>query len=63
MIKKWQNQLSHHYAIVLHIAIVHDYIFCNEMIYTVLCINSQPLSHVINVYIEAQMMILNKMQI
>ena len=33
-------------------------IFCNEMIFSVLCVNSQPLSHVINVYIDAQMMIL-----
>ena len=30
---------------------------CNEMIYYVLCINSQPLSDVINVYIDAQLMI------
>ena len=28
------------------------------MIFFVLCINSQPLSHVNNVYIDAQMMIL-----
>ena len=32
--------------------------FCNEMILSLICINSQPLSHVINVYYEAQMMIL-----
>ena len=38
---------------------MHYDIFCNEMIYTVLSINSQPLSHVINVYIEAQMMVFN----
>ena len=37
---------------------VHYDILCNEMIYYVLCINSQPLSDVINVYIDAQLMIL-----
>ena len=45
-------------AIVLLIATVHYDIFCNEMIFSVLCIKSQPLSHVINVYIDAQLMIL-----
>ena len=33
-------------------------ILCKEMIYSVLCINSQPISDVINVYIDAQLMIL-----
>ena len=43
---------------MLRIATVCYDIFCDEMIFSVLCINSQPLSHVINVYIDAQMMIL-----
>ena len=39
---------------MLLIATVHYDIFCNEMIFSVLCINSQPSSDVINVYIDAQ---------
>ena len=33
-------------------------ILCDGMIYYMLCINNQPLCHVINVYINAQMIIL-----
>ena len=33
-------------------------ILCNGMIYYMLCINSQPLCHVINVHINTQMIIL-----
>ena len=43
---------------VLLIATVCYDILCNEMIYSVLCINGQPSSDVINVYIDAQLMIL-----
>ena len=45
-------------VILLLTAIVHYDIFLNEMIFTLICINSQPISHVINVYYETQMMIL-----
>ena len=44
---------------LLLIAIVHYDNFLNEMIFSVLCINSQPISHVINVYYGTQMMIWN----
>ena len=49
--------MSCNYAIVLLSASVCYDTLCNEMIYFMLQINSQPLSHVINVYNEAQMMI------
>ena len=45
-------------VILLLTAIVHYDIFLNEMIFSLICINSQPISHVINVYNETQMMIL-----
>ena len=45
-------------VILLLSAIVHYDIFLNEMIFSLICINSQPISHVINVYYETQMMIL-----
>ena len=45
-------------VILLLSTIVHYDIFLNEMIYSLICINSQPISHVINVYYETQMMIL-----
>ena len=45
-------------VILLLIAIVCYDIFWNEMIFSLICINSQPISHVINVYYETQMMIL-----
>ena len=44
--------------ILLLIAIVDYDIFLNEMIFSLICVNSQPISHVINVYYETQMMIL-----
>ena len=48
----------YHYVILLFIATVHCDILCNGMIYDMLCINSKPLCHVINVYINAQMIML-----
>ena len=37
---------------------MHCDILCYGMIYDMLCINSKPLCHVINVYINSQMIIL-----
>ena len=45
-------------VILLLIVTVHYDIFLNKMIFSLICINSQPISHVINVYYETQMMIL-----
>ena len=45
-------------VILLLIATVCYDIFLNEMLFSLICINSQPTSHVINVYYETQMMIL-----
>ena len=45
-------------VILLLSAIVCYDIFLSEMIFSVLCINSQPISHVMNVYYGTQMMIL-----
>ena len=39
-------------------AIVHYDTFLNEMIFSLICINSQPISNVISVYYETHMMIL-----
>ena len=50
-------------VILLLIAIVHYDIFLNEMIFSLICINSQPISHAINVYYETQMMILSELNI
>ena len=47
----------YHYVILLFIATVHSDILCDGMIYDMLSINSQPLCHVINVYINATMII------
>ena len=48
----------YHYVILLDVATVHCDILCNRMIYYMLCINRQPSSNVIDVYINAQMIIL-----
>ena len=45
-------------VILLLSAIVHYDIFLNEMIFSLICINSQPISNAINVYYETHMMIL-----
>ena len=45
-------------VILLLIAIVHYDIFLNEMIFSLICTNSQPISNVINVYYETHMMLL-----
>ena len=39
-------------------AIVHYNILLTEIIFSLICVNSQPISHVISVYYETQMMIL-----
>ena len=49
------DQLSFHIAFYCHVP--YD-IFLNEMIFSLICINSQPISNVINVYYETHMMIL-----
>ena len=45
-------------VILVLIAIVHHDIFLNEMIFSLICVNSQPISHAINVYYGTKMMIL-----
>ena len=44
-------------VILLLSAIVCYDIFLNEMIFSLICINSQPIFDVINVYYETHMMI------
>ena len=49
---------SHYHVILPVIATVHCDILCDILIYDMLLINSQPSCNVINVYINAQMIII-----
>ena len=53
------DQLSYHLMSYCSLLPLCTMTFWNDMIFSLLCINSQPISHVINVYYETQMMILN----
>ena len=48
----------YHYVILLVIATVHCDILCNRMISYMFSVNIQPLCHIINVCINAQIIIL-----
>ena len=58
--KKWclMDQLSSHLMSYCSLVPLCAMIFLNEMIFSLICINSQPICNVINLYYETHMMIL-----